>query len=130
MKLDTYGLFVKDLEIMVPFYVDFLGFTTTWDGNPDHADLFDKTTGFRVMLSNRSFIETLVSEKTVNNSLNIRMEQAFLVESYAEVDKKFAEFKKAGIKIISEPESFPWGQRAFYFADPEGNLSEIFAEAE
>ncbi|QDK70821.1 VOC family protein [Lactococcus protaetiae] len=128
MKLDTYGLFVKDLTVMVPFYCENLGFTTEWDGNPDHADLFDKVTGFRLMLSHRKFIEELLGKETDELDLNMRMEQAFLVGSHAEVDEKFAAFKLAGIKIISEPVTYPWGQRAFYFADPEGNLSEIFAE--
>lgn len=130
MKLDTFGLFVKDLSVMVPFYTEHLGFRTDWDGNPEHADLYDKETGFRLMLSNRSFIEQLTGNKTAVSPLNLRMEQAYLVSSHAEVDEKFAEFLSAGVTIISEPVSYPWGQRAFYFADPEGNLSEIFANPE
>jgi catechol 2,3-dioxygenase-like lactoylglutathione lyase family enzyme len=130
MKLDTYGLFVKDLSKMVPFYVNILWFTTQWDGNPDHADLFDKETGFRLMLSNRRFVEALVDEKINETPLNLRMEQAFLVTSHAIVDEKFTAFQAAGVKIVSQPQTYPWGQRAFYFADPEGNLGEIFAQPE
>ncbi len=129
MKLDTYGLFVKDLALMVPFYVAHLGFRTDWDGNLDHADLYDEATGFRLMLSNRSFIEQLTGEQAAM-ALNLRMEQAFLVGSHAEVNAKFTAFKAAGVQLISEPTTYPWGQRAFYFADPEGNLSEVFAEGE
>ncbi|MFC4651476.1 VOC family protein [Lactococcus nasutitermitis] len=130
MKLDTFGFFVKDLASMVAFYRDMLGFTTDWDGNPEHADLFDSETDFRLMLSNQRFVEELVGEKATETRLNLRMEQAFAVASHAEVDEKFVQFSTAGVTIISDPVTYPWGQRAFYFADPEGNLSEIFAYPE
>lgn len=103
MKLDTIGLFVKDLKAMVDFYVKHLGYKTDWDGNPEHGDLHDEETGFRLMMSSQAFIAELTGKAIPEAGLNL------------------------SIELISEPVTYPWGQRAFYFADPEGNLSEIFA---
>jgi catechol 2,3-dioxygenase-like lactoylglutathione lyase family enzyme len=126
MNFDAMGLFVDDVATMVKFYEEMLEMAPEWDGGPAHADMLNKQ-GFRLMLSSRQFVTELLREEVARAKINRTMELAFLVDSHAAVDEKFAQFKTAGVTLISEPATMPWGQRNFYFTDPEGNLCEIFA---
>jgi uncharacterized glyoxalase superfamily protein PhnB len=44
------------------------------------------------------------------------------LDSKAEVDELFAQWKAAHAKIVSEPEDKPWKLREFMAADLDGNL--------
>jgi len=52
---------------------------------------------------------------------------AFLV-SPPEVDQCYAELVAKGVTILEPPTDQPRGHRTVYFADPEGNMLEIYAE--
>ncbi len=52
---------------------------------------------------------------------------AFLV-SPPEVDWCHNQLVDKGVTILDAPNDQPWGHRTVYFADPEGNLLEIYAE--
>jgi catechol 2,3-dioxygenase-like lactoylglutathione lyase family enzyme len=52
---------------------------------------------------------------------------AFLV-SPAEVDQCYEQLVAKGVKILDPPADQPRGHRTVYFADPEGNILEIYAE--
>lgn len=55
------------------------------------------------------------------------MQLAFLV-SPAEVDQCYVELLEKGVTILDPPTDQPRGHRTVYFADPEGNQLEIYAE--
>ena len=57
--------------------------------------------------------------------LNGHFEIALYVDTFEEVDKRFAEVVSKGATPVLEPTTEPWGQRTCYIADPEGNLIEI-----
>jgi lactoylglutathione lyase len=40
----------------------------------------------------------------------------------ADADEMVDELRDAGHTVIREPSMMPWGERAGYVADPEGNL--------
>lgn len=52
---------------------------------------------------------------------------AFLV-SPAEVDICYKQLVEKGVEILEPPTDQPRGHRTVYFADPEGNMLEIYAE--
>ncbi len=52
---------------------------------------------------------------------------AFLV-SPPEVDQCYAELVAKGVTILEPPTDQPRGHRTVYFADPEGNMLEVYAE--
>ena len=52
---------------------------------------------------------------------------AFLV-SRSEVDQCYAELVAKGVTILEPPTDQPRGHRTVYFADPEGNMLEVYAE--
>ena len=48
------------------------------------------------------------------------------LDSKAEVDELFAQWKAGQAKIVSEPEDKPWKLREFMAADLDGNLIRVF----
>jgi len=56
------------------------------------------------------------------------LELAFRVNTPAEVDSAFNELVGKGAASITPPADMPWGQRAAFFADPDGNIHEIFTD--
>lgn len=124
MKLDGFGIFVKDMPVMVRFYRDVLGFEIKDDENARNVMLEKDGTLF--MLYRRSDFEVMTDTKyTYADGLIGHYEIALSVNNYAEVDSTFAEVTHKGAKPVMAPTTEPWGQRTCYIADPEGNLIEI-----
>ena len=55
------------------------------------------------------------------------LQLAFLV-SPAEVDECYELLLSKGVPILDPPANQPRGHRTVYFADPEGNILEVYAE--
>lgn len=124
MKLDGFGIFVKDMPTMVRFYRDVLGFEIKEDENASNVYLEKDGTLF--LLYRRTDFETLTSKKyNYAQNINGHYEIALSVENYAAVDKAFNEVISKGAVSVLEPTTEPWGQRTCYVSDPEGNLIEI-----
>lgn len=124
MKLDGFGIFVKDMPTMVRFYRDVLGFGIREDENASNVYLEKDGTLF-LLFRRRDF------EKMTNRTfgyapgVNGHYEIALSVSDYAAVDAAFREVVAKGAEPVMEPTTEPWGQRTCYVADPEGNLIEI-----
>lgn len=124
MKLDGIGLFVKDMATMIRFYRDVLGFEIK--ESEDAANVYLIKDGTLFMLYERKNFEKMTNRKyEYINGLNGHFEIALYVDTFEEVDKRFAEAVKKGATPVLEPETEKWGQRTCYIADPEGNLIEI-----
>src|SRR5258706_15769171 len=72
----------------------------------------------RLFLTNRSFRESYGNAGPILFWLNL--------DSKAEVDELFAQWKAAHANIVSEPEDKPWKLREFTAADLDGNLIRVF----
>ncbi|MDD4156626.1 MAG: VOC family protein [Candidatus Cloacimonetes bacterium] len=124
MKLQGFGLFVKDMAVMIRFYRDVLGFDIKEDENTSNVYLEKDGTLF--LLYRRSDFERMVNQSfEYVNKLNGHIEIALGVENYQAVDKAYNEVIRKGAVSVLEPTTEPWGQRTCYIADPEGNLIEI-----
>ncbi|NLV59959.1 MAG: glyoxalase [Clostridiales bacterium] len=124
MKLDGFGIFVKDMEVMVKFYRDVLGFEITEEENTSNVYL--KKDGTLFLLYRRTDFEKMVRRPfAYTDGVNGHYEIALNVDSFAEVDTAFQMVVGKGAVPILEPTTEPWGQRTCYIADPEGNLVEI-----
>lgn len=124
MRLDGFGIFVKDMPTMVRFYRDVLGFEIREDENTSNVYLEKDGTLF--LLYRRTDFEKMTNKSfTYANLINGHYEIALSVENYAEVDLAFQTVVSKGATPILEPTTEPWGQRTCYIADPEGNLIEI-----
>lgn len=124
MRLDGFGIFVKDMATMVRFYRDVLGFEIREDENTSNVYLEKDGTLF--LLYRRTDFEKMTNKSfSYANSINGHYEIALSVENYAEVDLAFQTVVSKGATPILEPTTETWGQRTCYIADPEGNLIEI-----
>ncbi|WP_075717810.1 VOC family protein [Roseburia sp. 499] len=124
MRLDGFGIFVKDMQNMIRFYRDVLGFEIKESEDADNVYLEKDGTLF--LFFGRNDFEKMTSRKyQYVEGINGHFEIALGVENYDAVDKTYEEVVAKGAKPILPPETEPWGQRTCYVADPEGNLVEI-----
>lgn len=124
MKLDGFGIFVKDMAIMVRFYRDVLNFEIKEDENESNVYLVKDGTLF--LLYRRTDFEKMTNRTYgYANGINGHYEIALSVDNYEAVDMTFKEVVSKGAVPVMEPITEPWGQRTCYISDPEGNLIEI-----
>ena len=107
----------SDVDNAVAYYVERLGFTVDW--GDDQGGIAGISRGnCRLFITNRAFRESYGNAGPIVFWLNL--------ESKAEVDELFAEWKDAQAKLVSEPEDKPWKLREFIATDPDGNLVRVF----
>lgn len=123
-RIDFISIFVVDLQAMVAFYRDVLGFDTDWDGQGPHAEF--KHEGVRFAMFERAQLPQLLGQTpSYTQGLNGTFEIAIDLPTSADADREFARVVKAGATPIYAGRDEPWGQHASLIADPEGNLIEI-----
>ena len=124
MRLDGFGLLVKDMGTMIRFYRDVLGFEIREAEDAENVYLVKDGTLF--LLYGREDFEKMTHRRYAYLSgVNGHFEIALYVDAFDEVDRAFADAVHKGATPILEPTTEPWGQRTCYIADPEGNLIEI-----
>ena len=107
-----------NVDAAVAYYVNALGFTHDWGGEKGGGIAGISRGDCRVFITNPDFHKTYGNGGTVLFWLN--------VNSKAEVDELFAEWKAAGARVVSEPEDKPWKLREFMAADLDRNLIRVF----
>lgn len=124
MRLDGFGLLVKDMARMIRFYRDVLGFEIKESEDTENVYLVKDGTLF--LLYGRNDFEKMTGRRyEYVNGLNGHFEIALYVDTFDDVDAAFDRAVKSGASPVMEPVTEPWGQRTCYIADPEGNLIEI-----
>ena len=107
MKLDGFGILVKDMPVMVRFYRDVLGFEIK--EAEDTKNVFLEKDGTLFLMYGRQDFEKMAGQ----------------IFRCLKQQKAFQEVVAKGAEPIMEPTTEEWGQRTCYVADPEGNLVEI-----
>ena len=124
MRLDGYGLFVRDMGRMIRFYRDVLGFEIKEAEDADNVYLVKDGTLF--LLYGRKDFEKMTGKKfEYPKGVNAHAEMALYVDTFEEVDKEYDNALENGATSILPPTLEPWGQRTCFIADPEGNVIEI-----
>ena len=124
MRLDGYGLFVRDMGRMIRFYIDVLGFEIKEAEDADNVYLVKDGTLF--LLYGRKDFEKMTGKKfEYLKGINAHAEMALYVDTFEEVDKEYDNALENGATSILPPTLEPWGQRTCFIADPEGNIIEI-----
>jgi catechol 2,3-dioxygenase-like lactoylglutathione lyase family enzyme len=124
-KIDLVTIVTDDIVTLSKFYCDVLGFRKKEDLG-GYVEFESETVRFAV--TTRKVME----EATGHRSYKVQrkgqaFELAFPLNTEEEVDKAFAEIVAKGATPIREPAMLPWGMRAAFFADPDGNIHELFA---
>lgn len=119
-------LFVEDIEKMVSFYKNIMEFDTDWDGGL-WAECKTKSGPLSLAMYDRKNFAKAVGESYYpQKGINLTMEIGIWLPQFSDVDIEYDRLMALGIKSFTgKPETFPFGIRNFYIADPEGNLLEI-----
>ncbi len=124
MKLDGFGIFVKDMGTMIRFYRDVLGFAIR-EGE-DASNVYLEKDGVLFLFYGRKDFEAMTGRRFgYAQGVNGHFEVALSVANYAAVDSAYEEAIARGAQSVMPPATEPWGQRTCYIADPEGNCIEI-----
>jgi uncharacterized glyoxalase superfamily protein PhnB len=127
-RLNLITLGVKDMVESLKFYRDGLGFEVVVYGDETNPDvIFFNNAGTKISLFQ---IDRLLKDINEKNPPAVGMSfggitLAYNGKSKEEVDEVFSLAKKAGAKIIKEPETVFWGGYSGYFQDPNGFYWEV-----
>ena len=124
MRLDGFGLLVKDMGTMIRFYRDVLGFEIKEAEDAENVYLVKDGTLF-LLYGRRDFEQMTHRRYGYLAGVNGHFEIALYVDTFEAVDEAFRKAVAQGATPILEPTTESWGQRTCYIADPEGNLVEI-----
>lgn len=108
-------LFYPEVEPVLKFYVDELGFETNWvtrdetSGKPVYADLHFE--GHTLMLDQ-------LADPQVDTPLGAGV--MLYIEMSGDIDATYARFKEAGVEIVEPLSEQYWNGRAFTINDPAG----------
>ena len=119
-------LLADNMDKMVRFYRDILGFQTQWDGGL-FAE-FETASGAcsLFMYSREEFVKAIGEDYTPPKGINQTFEIALWLPRFADVDREYERLSKLDVSFpAGGPITYPFGVRNFYVADPEGNLLEI-----
>lgn len=115
-----------DVPTMRAFYEGVLGFPVKTDMD-QYIEFASE--GVRFSLCDR----TILSEATEHADYAVppagqKFEMAFPCAGPQDVDVAYRRIVAAGAAPVKPPADMPWGQRTAFFADPDGNIHEIFAD--
>jgi lactoylglutathione lyase len=123
-RIDMVGIFVNDINKMVTFYRDVLGFQIDWDGHGTYAEFQNE--GVRFSMYMRAELPALLDQTPdYPKGLNGTFELAIDLPTSAEADRVYQAVVAAGGAPVYAPRDEPWGMHSSMIADPEGNLVEI-----
>ena len=110
MKLDGFGIFVKDMGTMIRFYRDVLGFEIREDENCSNVFLEKHGTLF-LFYGRRDFESMTGKQFQYADQVNGHFEIALSVDDYKAVDETFKTVVAKGAVPVMAPTTEPWGQR-------------------
>lgn len=119
------GVITQNFDEMAKFYSDVLGFEVLT--KMDNFVEF-KNEGIRLAISTTEVMAGLTDHASyAEEKKGQSLELAFLVNTPEDVNKTYTELINKGAIAVKEPADLAWGQRAAFFADPDGNIHEVFA---
>jgi len=108
---------VKDIKAAVAYYETQLGFTLDW--GDEELGLAGISKGdCRMFLANEQYRKARGNVGPTLTWLNLDSKEA--------VDELYRVWSTSNAKLISAPESKPWGLHEFTAADLDGNLFRVF----
>jgi lactoylglutathione lyase len=113
-----------DVEKMADFYSDVLGFKKK-NVTDDYVEFESENVRFAIC-ARETLLELSGHSSYDMDKQGQSFELAFRLPSTEAVDKSYDEIIQKGAIPIREPHDTPWMRRTAMFADPEGNIHELY----
>jgi lactoylglutathione lyase len=119
-KVTAIVLFVQDFETCLTFYRDKLGLPV--------AQLEPKFAAFKMQDQDFAMLEISQAADMIGVGVEAfeaqtgKIDRVLLCADVENVDTVYEAFKANGVQFTKAPVDQPWGIRAAYFRDPEGNI--------
>ena len=125
MKIDLVTLLVDDIEACKAFYRDVVGLTIKKDSGGyvelEHANV-------RLALYPRRGLAEMLKEASLGEPRQGHtLVLSLPVDTPEDVDSTYERIVANGARSFRPPENMPWGLRAAFFLDPDGNLLEVYS---
>lgn len=123
-EINLITIWTDKIDRMRNFYNQVIGFRIKNDlGN--YVELENNGVRFAICMRNVMYSYSDEYRKKV---VGQAFELAFPCENPDEVDEAFEKLVTMGATPVHQPQNMPWNQRTALFADPDGNIHEIFSE--
>lgn len=127
-KIALITILTDNIPVMSHFYQNVMGFEVS-DDMGEYVEF--KSQGVRFALCSRTAMEAATGDASYKQARSGQcFELAFEVQGSQALDELFTELVTKGAKPVQEPVTMPWAQRTAFFADPDGNIHELFTELE
>ena len=123
VRLAAVTIVTENFDDMVAFYRDQLGFVVH-QSNGEYATFADSNLA---IISGKAMREASGSDRFSGDVGRQPFELAFQLQTPDAVDALHEQLRRNETTIVAPPRDTPWGQRSFYFADPDGNVHDVFA---
>ena len=119
MKLTHSCIITNDVKKLKTFYENALQLK---------GDIYDGNYAEFVVGENVLAIYSLEAHNEIApNSAEPSSNNSIILEFYvADVDKEYKRLTDMDVKTVKAPTTQPWGNRSFYFRDPDGNLISFY----
>ena len=121
MELAQSRLVTDDVQRLAAFYAGLLGVPVTLNEYYVEVPAGPVTIGF----SRRQFTEYRLGRECC--ALSARPRDSILDFQAADADAEYERITAFGASLVMPPTTQPWGSRATMFADPDGNLINVFS---
>lgn len=119
-------ILTNDVLRLKTFYQNVLGFVIKQD--MDQYVEFESP-GVRFAICARSVLFAVSQHPSYQQAHSGQaFELAFALESPAAVEQTYMEIVLGGATPVQTPMDMPWGQHTAMFADPDGNIHELFCD--
>ena len=118
MKFGGICIITENVPTLVRFYSQVLGLTA--EGNDIHSD-FDLN-GPHLSI----FTTTGMEEMAPGSMRKAGYGSVTLTFEVADVDAEYERLKALNVEFVKPPQTHPWGARAFWFRDPDGNIVDFY----
>jgi uncharacterized glyoxalase superfamily protein PhnB len=121
MRFNGVCLITDNVVGLTEFYSTLLGVEAA--GDAVHAEIITQGAGLTIF-------SVVGMEQMAPHSMegtdNGRVILAFEVE---DADNEYERVKAMGVEFVMLPTTHPWGNRSFWFKDPDGNIIDFYAES-
>lgn len=123
-KINLITIWTNNITTMKNFYQGVIGFKIKNDLG-SYVEFENDGVRFAICMREVMYNFNNEYEKQV---IGQSFELAFPCESPSDVNESYTQLVSMGATPIQEPQDMPWNQRTALFADPDGNIHEIFAD--